>query len=99
MSQRSALTAAATATAEPLLGRPGNNPFCHHRAQTLAAKGLRERIELVERGPGLPFDHGLYRVITEWIDPEQRASEGPVHVEEPRTSRLVDPMGPGRVLS
>ena len=91
--------AGCTATAEPLLGRPGNNPFCHHRAQTLAAKGLRERIELVERGPGLPFDHGLYRVITEWIDPEQRASEGPVHVEEPRTSRLVDPMGPGRVLS
>ncbi len=90
--------AGCTATAEPLLGRPGNNPLCHHRAQTLAKRGLRERIELVERGPGEPFDHGLYRLITEPLDPARRAAEGPVHVEEPRTSRCVEPMGPGRPL-
>ena len=29
-----------TATAEPLLGRPGNNPFCHHRALAIHAQGL-----------------------------------------------------------
>ncbi|MCA9707819.1 MAG: radical SAM protein [Myxococcales bacterium] len=91
--------AGCTATAEPLLGRPGNNPLCLHRAQTLAQQGLRERIELVQRGPGQPFDHGLYRVITEPLDPAERAARGPTHVEEPRTSRLVDPMGPGRPLS
>jgi len=90
--------AGCTATSEPLLGRPGNNPFCHHRAQELAREGLRERIELVSKGPGLPFDHGLYRVITEALDPERRAAEGPVSVEQPRTSRLVDPSGAGRPL-
>ncbi len=90
--------AGCTATAEPLMGRPGNNPFCHHRAQTLADKGLRERIELVQRGPGVPFDHGFYRLITEAIDPERRAAEGPVHVEEPRITRVEEPMGPGRPL-
>lgn len=86
-----------TATAEPLLGRPGNNPFCHHRAEQLAARGERERIELVQRGAGEPFDHGLYRIIVEAIDPQVRAA-GPVEVIAPRTSRAVDPRGPGRPL-
>jgi radical SAM protein with 4Fe4S-binding SPASM domain len=88
--------AGCTATAEPLLGRPGNNPFCHHRAQQMHAKGLRERIELVRKGPGVPFDHGLYRLIRESVDPEIREREGPVHVDEPRVDRTVERMGPGR---
>ncbi|MCH9687534.1 MAG: radical SAM protein [Deltaproteobacteria bacterium] len=91
--------AGCTATAEPLLGRPGNNPFCHHRAQTLAEQGLRERIELVRKGPGEPFDHGLYRLITEPLDEQQRAARGPVSVVEPRTSRVVEPMGAGTALA
>jgi radical SAM protein with 4Fe4S-binding SPASM domain len=90
--------AGCTATAEPLLGRPGNNPFCHHRAQQMHAMGLRERIELVHKGPGVPFDHGLYRLIRESEDPEQREREGPVHVEEPRVDRTVERMGPGRPI-
>ncbi len=91
--------AGCTAISEPLLGRPGNNPFCHHRAQTLAERGLRERIELVRKGPGEPFDHGLYRLITEALDPQVRAEQGPVEVVEPRTSRVEDPWGPGRALA
>jgi radical SAM protein with 4Fe4S-binding SPASM domain len=88
--------AGCTATAEPLLGRPGNNPFCHHRAQQMHTMGMRERIELVSKGPGLPFDHGLYRLIREPLDPQVREREGPVHVEEPRVDRTVERMGPGR---
>lgn len=84
-----------TATSEPLLGRPGNNPFCHHRALEMQRAGLRERIELVERAPGRPFDHGLYRVIRESADPETAAREGPVAVEDPRTTRVVHPFGAG----
>jgi len=90
--------AGCTATAEPLLGRPGNNPFCHHRAQQMHAMGLRERIELVSKGPGLPFDHGLYRLIREHEDPEVREREGPVRVDEPRVDRTVERMGPGRAM-
>lgn len=87
--------AGCTAASEPLLGRPGNNPFCHHRALMMDRQGLRERIEQVATAPGEPFDNGLFRVIREHKDPELRDQHGPVHVEEPRVSRLVAPHGPG----
>jgi radical SAM protein with 4Fe4S-binding SPASM domain len=95
---RSVCRAGCTATAEPLLGRPGNNPFCHHRAQQMQAMGVRERIEQVSRGPGVPFDHGLYRIIRESVDPLVREREGPVQVDEPRVDRTVERMGPGRPI-
>lgn len=87
-----------TATAEPLLGRPGNNPFCHHRALEMQRLGQRERIEPVAAAPGVPFDHGLYRVVREWVDAQRREREGPVSVDEPRVSRLQERMGPGRPI-
>jgi radical SAM protein with 4Fe4S-binding SPASM domain len=52
-------------TAFSLLGRPGNNPYCHHRALELAGQGLRERVERVEAPPGLPFDVGRFEIILE----------------------------------
>jgi radical SAM protein with 4Fe4S-binding SPASM domain len=88
-----------TAATEPLLGRPGNNPFCHHRALEMDRMGLRERVELVKAAEGLPFDNGLFRVIREPKDPDERARTGPVQIDEPRTSRLVDLLGPGRTLT
>jgi|GEM_PF-6351084 len=48
-----------------LFGRPGNNPYCHFRACTLAAQGLRERLVPGEAGPGLPYDNGLFDVVVE----------------------------------
>jgi radical SAM protein with 4Fe4S-binding SPASM domain len=57
--------AGCTWTSSVLLGRPGNNPYCHHRALELDAKGKRERVERVEEAPGLPFDHGLFRIVVE----------------------------------
>jgi radical SAM protein with 4Fe4S-binding SPASM domain len=87
--------AGCTAASEPLLGRPGNNPFCFHRATELAKQGLRERIEQVAPSGGQGFDNGLFRVIREAIDPQRRASEGAVSTDEPRVSRLVEPTGPG----
>ncbi len=87
-----------TAANEPLLGRPGNNPFCHHRALEMDRMGVRERIEPVAQASGLPFDNGLFRVIREWKDPERREQEGPVQIDEPRVSRLVEEMGPGRPI-
>lgn len=88
--------AGCTAAAEPLLGRPGNNPFCHHRAVMMDRQGLRERIEQVRGAGGKGFDNGLFRVIREHKDPGLRAQHGPVAIEEPRVSRLVEPHGPGR---
>ncbi len=89
--------AGCTATSEPLLGRPGNNPYCHHRALELERQGLRERVEQVAAAASGPFAHGLFRVVREAIDPEQRA-QGPVAIEGPRSSREVDPDGVGSEL-
>ncbi|MDC0671427.1 radical SAM/SPASM domain-containing protein [Nannocystis radixulma] len=88
-----------TSMSEPLLGRPGNNPMCHHRALELDRQGLRERIEPVQAAPGQPFDHGLFRLIREYKDPAMRALHGPVHVDEPRRSRVDEPRGPGSPLA
>lgn len=57
--------AGCTWTAHSLFGRPGNNPYCHYRAQSLAEDGLRERVRLVRRAPGLPFDNGIFELIVE----------------------------------
>jgi radical SAM protein with 4Fe4S-binding SPASM domain len=63
-------------TAHSLFGRRGDNPYCHHRALELFAKGLRERVELRERGEGTPFDHGKWALIEErWPADEHARAE------------------------
>lgn len=52
-------------TAHTLLGRRGNMPYCHHRAETLAAAGKRERLVPVEAAPGRPFDFGRFELVEE----------------------------------
>ena len=57
-----------TFTAHALLGRPGNNPYCHHRARTLARAGQRERLVHVEPAAGTPFDNGRFELVLEALD-------------------------------
>lgn len=54
-----------TATSEPLFGKPGNNPYCHHRALDFDARGLREVLRPIAKAPGQPFDHGLFELVVE----------------------------------
>jgi radical SAM protein with 4Fe4S-binding SPASM domain len=54
-------------TAHVFFGKPGNNPYCHHRALEHEARGLRERLVQVAPAPGEPFDHGLFEVVVEPI--------------------------------
>jgi radical SAM protein with 4Fe4S-binding SPASM domain len=54
-----------TWTAESLLGKPGNNPMCHHRAIEMQRMGKRERLVQVARAPGLPFDQGVFELLVE----------------------------------
>ena len=64
-------------TAEPLLGRPGNNPYCHHRALELAKRGLRERLELAEAAPDEPFAYAeSFLDDPLWIDDKLNIAEG-----------------------
>lgn len=53
--------------ATSLFGRPGNNPYCHHRALELERVGLRERVVQREPAPGAPFDHGRFELVLEPI--------------------------------
>ena len=55
-------------TAHSIFGRPGNNPYCHYRARTLAKQGLRERLVPATSAPGVPFDHGTFELVTEPLD-------------------------------
>ncbi|HEX8953526.1 MAG TPA: radical SAM protein, partial [Polyangia bacterium] len=55
-------------TAHALLGRAGNNPYCHYRAKTLAAGGMRERLVPREPAPGEPFDHAQFEIVREPFD-------------------------------
>jgi radical SAM protein with 4Fe4S-binding SPASM domain len=64
-------------TAHSLFGRPGNNPYCHFRARQFAKRGLRERLVLAEKAPGVPFDYGRFEIILEPLEapdprPEKR---------------------------
>lgn len=54
-----------TWTSHTLLGRPGNMPYCYHRAESLKARGRRERIVRAESAPGKPFDFGRFTLIEE----------------------------------
>jgi radical SAM protein with 4Fe4S-binding SPASM domain len=51
--------------AHSLLGRPGNNPYCHYRALELAKRGLGERVVKRLDAPGQPFDHGEFELTLE----------------------------------
>jgi radical SAM protein with 4Fe4S-binding SPASM domain len=57
--------AGCTWTSEALLGKPGNNPMCHHRALELQRAGKRERLVHIARAPGVPFDHARFELVVE----------------------------------
>ena len=59
--------AGCTWTSQVLLGRPGNNPLCIHRAIEHEKQGLRERYVRSSQAPGLPFDQGRFKLLTEEI--------------------------------
>ena len=57
-----------TWTAHVFFDRPGNNPYCHHRALDFAKRGLRERFFPATLAEGLPFDNGTFSLIEEALD-------------------------------
>jgi Y-X(10)_GDL-associated radical SAM protein len=57
--------AGCTWTSHSLLGRPGNNPYCHYRALVLAHEGMRERIVKTRDAPDQPFAVGGFQLVIE----------------------------------
>jgi hypothetical protein len=63
-------------TTHVLLGRTGNNPYCHHRALELLRQGKRERIVRTRPAEGMPFDYGRFEIVEEpW--PADATETGP----------------------
>ncbi len=58
-------------TTHVLFGKPGNNPYCHHRALELLREGKRERIVKVAEAMGQPFDHGRFEIVVEDWPPDE----------------------------
>ena len=74
--------AGCTWTSHSLLGRPGNNPYCHHRVIELGRRGLRERVVQVEAAPGASFDHGRFELVLESVDESGRSDTPSASVEQ-----------------
>jgi len=66
--------AGCTWTSFVVFGKPGNNPYCHHRALEMQKDGKRERVIPAEPAPGQPFDHGRFELV---IEPWPKSSTAP----------------------
>jgi radical SAM protein with 4Fe4S-binding SPASM domain len=64
-------------TAHAVLGRPGNNPYCHFRARDFAKRRLRERLVPTEAASGRPFDNGLFEIVVEQLELADESSHLP----------------------
>jgi hypothetical protein len=63
-------------TSHVLFGKPGNNPFCHHRAIELLGEGKRERIVRTAPAEGKPFDFAKFEIVVEdWPREEIQAAK------------------------
>jgi radical SAM protein with 4Fe4S-binding SPASM domain len=58
-------------TSHCMFGKPGNNPYCIHRAMMHERQGLRERLVKLGPAPGRPFDHGLFDLVVEPIPEDE----------------------------
>jgi Y-X(10)_GDL-associated radical SAM protein len=56
-----------TWTSHSLLGRPGNNPYCHYRVLELRKRGLRESIVKRREAAASSFSVGEFELIEERI--------------------------------
>ncbi|HMA96348.1 MAG TPA: radical SAM protein [Polyangiaceae bacterium] len=81
-------------TANTILGRYGNNPYCHHRALEFLAKGERERLVRVRPAPGKNRDCALFELQVEsapqdWAERMRHRNGIPPKIEQ--VSRVAAP--------
>src|SRR6202451_1826088 len=97
--------AGCTWTAHSLLGRAGNNPYCHYRALELEKRGLRERVAKIKEAPKQAFAIGEFELLLEPIPGKNTEtpvafstamSSGLVHIEGTASS-IADTVPEGRI--
>lgn len=68
-------------TAQAIMGRRGNNPYCHYRARHFEKQGQRERLVPKAPAPGQPFDNGTFTIVVESLDaPEPQPDLAPAEL-------------------
>lgn len=75
--------AGCTWTSESLLGKRGDNPYCHHRVLDLARHGWRERVVKTREAPPDSFAIGEFALIREPVPGAQTVAlptRDPAHV-------------------
>lgn len=85
-----------TWTSHSLLGRPGNNPYCHYRASELKKQGKRERVVRLLPAPGTSFDHGRFEIVLE-PDPDAARALPVAGVLQRQAPRPEPVTAPGQV--
>lgn len=78
--------AGCTWTSESLLGKRGNNPYCHHRVLDLARHGWRERVTKVKDAPAASFAIGEFALVREPIPGAQTV---PLPVRDPASVHVA----------
>jgi Y-X(10)_GDL-associated radical SAM protein len=92
--------AGCTWTSHSLLGKPGNNPYCHYRVLELEKRGLRERVVKIRDAAKASFAVGKFNLITERIaDGAIIGDTGSLgtHIEPAMKRQFVESLGEGRV--
>ena len=77
-----------TWTTHALLGRPGNNPYCHYRVLELRKQGLRERIVKRREASVASFGVGEFELVAERI-PDDGETPAEVVSRTPARNDLV----------
>lgn len=67
--------AGCTWTSHSLLGKRGNNPYCHYRVRDLAKKGIREKVVKVKEAGPESFAVGEFALIEEAIPAAEQVAQ------------------------
>ena len=86
--------AGCTWTSHVFFGRPGNNPYCVHRAMKHEEQGVHEVLHRVDPATGAPFDHGRFAIRVEPLAASEPAVLGvPIQTvvdAQPEVGRVID---------
>lgn len=70
-----------TWTAQCIMGKPGNNPYCIHRALEREKEGKREVLVHASAAPGKPFDYGRFDLHIEQMTEQPPDKIGDINIE------------------
>lgn len=83
--------AGCTWTSQCILGKPGNNPYCIHRALEHEKQGKREVLVHASAAPGLPFDYGRFDLQVQALEDGPADQIGGIDLQQVLDLKWNDP--------